>query len=171
MTWGDLQSVIQLAAALNSIYLGLFDIRNPFVTAEQRALERFAAAVRLKRREIGDDPDAKLAMSGILTSATDLNTNFSQRMSAFDAKDGPVAGFCIVAVFAYITLLIISSFKYQDPIGAGCALVIAVAGYLPITAGLILNLRLVSDLKSTVRRDRRAAETRLASIKIPPKGV
>ena len=117
MTWGEMQSVIQLAAALNAIYLALRDVRNPYVRSEEKALTQISSTIR-ERIGAATENTEKQYLREIASLANNVNATFGGAMREFDKKDSRVGLACVVFVFLYIILLIISGFFRAYPVKA-----------------------------------------------------
>lgn len=159
MSWGEIQSVIQLVAALNAIYISLLEIRNPYVRSEEKALSLLSSAII--ERNKGADESEKANLRNITTSYNDVRTRYSTAIATFDKTDSWIGIACAITVFIYIILLIISSFCYQSQICTICALVICIVGFIPITVGFFLNIRLIRTIKQIVTKERIEIEARM----------
>jgi hypothetical protein len=158
MTWGEAQSVIQLAAALNAIYLGLKDIRSPYVRREQQAQ---ADQVSEWRKRAANATE-------ILRAINDNQVRLTTTLDAFDRRDRHVGIACLAAVAVYVLLLICSAYFYKDEMSNILAFVVVVAGFVPIACGTILNIALVRDLESSVAAKRREIDEQFAELNARP---
>jgi hypothetical protein len=162
MEWGEAQSVIQLAAALNAIYLGLRDIRNPYVRREQERLAQQAA----EWKRLADSvpiPSQDLSQAG--RAITDNQFSLTNKLHDFDRTDWPVGVSSAVFIALYIALLIVSAFCYHKTIANWLSYIICFAGYVPIGLGFLLNVLLILNLKSSVAARRREIDRQLAEIR------
>jgi hypothetical protein len=153
MTWGEAQSVIQLAAALNAIYLGLRDIRNPYVRREQEAV---AEQVFAWKRT----PDAQLGMT-----INNNQANLTTILDNFDRIDKYIGAACAVFVVIYVVILIVSAFQYGHSMSIAWAILISVVGFVPIFVGFVLNIKLVCDLNRSIAPARQAIERQLIELR------
>jgi hypothetical protein len=150
MKSGELQSVIQLSVALNAIYLGLRDIRNPQVRREDQALVDQALTWRKMRGppQIGE-------------AINDNQVLLTTKMHNFRQLDFHIGWSCLVFIVLYVVMLIISSFYYEEMLNKYIAILISVTGFLPITVGFVLNIWLIQDIKATVGVNRENIERQL----------
>lgn len=167
MIWGELQSVIQLASALNAIYLGLYDIRNPYVRSEEKSLNSLSSAITDRIAKATNDRERD-AIAPIASDLGDLHATFAGELKAFDTKDTWVGKACLIAVFTYIILLIVSGFFYNSQVDFLTTVSISTLGFLPITAGLWLNVSLVRRMSERVRKRRFDIEIQLVPKSSPP---
>jgi hypothetical protein len=157
MKWGEVQSVIQLAVALNTIYLSLKDIRSPTVRNEQDALNRTGDRLRRLREtvtSVHNNPDYLL----ILRKFTDLSISFRERLEIFEMSDRYTRFWCLFIIVLYTALLVVSAYLYNKSIDELFShstdreimiAMICVIGFVPISWGLATNIRLIGDLKRT----------------------
>ncbi|MBK1624386.1 hypothetical protein [Afifella marina] len=150
-----MQSVIQLAAAMNTIYLGLHEIRTPAVRHEEDALRELSLiweSISPRSLDIG----------ARINDATGL---LQDRVGRFRDKDETVAAACVVTVGLYVALLIVAAFFARFEIPNLLAFGICVSGFLPILAALVLNLALRADLRHGIRPKRAEIERLLAEMR------
>ncbi|MDQ0325984.1 hypothetical protein J2R99_001853 [Rhodopseudomonas julia] len=150
-----MQSVIQLAAAMNTIYLGLHEIRTPAVRHEEDALRELS--------QIWDSMSPRsLDIGARINDATGL---MQDRIGRFRDKDETVAAACAVTVGLYVAFLLVATFFAQLEIPNLLAFWICVSGFLPILAALVLNLALRADLRDTIKPRRAEIERLLAEMR------
>ena len=166
MIWGELQSVIQLAAALNAIYISLRDIRNPYVRSEERALLDLSS--KITDMEMKGVPGDRTNLTRAAELLSDIYVEHHRLIALFDNADRIIGRICAAAIFIYIVLLIISSFCYGCAINLVFAFFVAVLGFLPITIGFGLNIRLVRQIRRFVPHERRKVEAELVPIATRP---
>jgi hypothetical protein len=175
VNWGDLQSVVQLAVALNTIYLSLKDIRTPAVRNEQDALGRIRQDLA-NVREHSDRLSEPLKNNLGKTSRryTDLFVQFTDRINRFDDQDAQVRVLCLISIILYIFLLIGTTFFYNSKIediftcpiiSKSIESVICLLGFLPITYGLWINLELVRYFRKYFKVSRLNVEGELLILK------
>lgn len=147
MKFGDLQSVIQLSVALNAIYLGLREIRYSQVRREEQALVDQGSTWQKTRGppQIGE-------------AINDNKVLLTTKLHSFRQLDFFIGWSCPVFMALYVIILVISSFYYEEPLNKYVAILIFIAGYLPITTGFLFNIWLVRDLKATVGVNREKIE-------------
>lgn len=160
MTWGEIQSVIQLAVALNAIYLALRDIRNPYVRSEEKAITKLLSTITERIGKATEQAE-KDELGKISASLTDIYATFAGELYAFDRKDSWVGKACVGTVFIYIILLIVSSFLFNTDVNYVFALIICVIGFLPITIGFGFNVSIVRTIQRDVRQQRLDIEPQL----------
>jgi protein-S-isoprenylcysteine O-methyltransferase Ste14 len=150
MKCGELQSVIQLSVALNAIYVGLRDISNPHVRREDQALVDQAETWKKTRgpAEIG-------------AAINDNKVLLTTKLYSFRRLDFHVGRSCLTFIIVYVVLLVLTSFYYEDTLNKYVAILIAVAGFLPITVAFVLHSWLVRDLRATVGVNREKIERQL----------
>lgn len=150
LRWGEMQSVLQLAVALNAIYLGLRDIRNPHVRSEEKALLDVSNTLKVRADNAGsiEERDRLGAQRDSLSAAYAI---FAGELLSFDKKNSWVGRACLTFIVSYIVLLIYSSYNYGMSVNNIVGVVIQVFGFIPISLGFILNVLLVRAIKKRVR--------------------
>jgi hypothetical protein len=162
MLWSEAQSVIQLAAALNAIYLSLREIRNPYVRNEQDALSSQDRDVRELFQKL--PPALQTEGVALRNCVLDNQVLFQSKLHSFNRADAILGAICAILIVIYVILLIVSAFKAHDTIGEIWAYVINIAGFLPVLAGLLLNLALIDNLKDTVAAARHRADLKYMNL-------
>lgn len=155
MEWGHLQSVIQLAAALNALFLSFREIRNQSIQREEDAWDRQTPL----HTQVTDD-----------TLLQDLLAN---RLNTKEIEDDykkrePIIGLmCATSLIVNIVLLIVSSYFYSTKFEGIWApffvILIWSLGFIPVLWGVFENLRLVHKLDYRVKPRREKLDQRLVT--------
>lgn len=165
MNFGDLSSVLQLAAGLNTAYFSFSELRQPVVSSERRALAELKQVID-ERSEV-----ARLTtlyqeeLEQHLQLVVDLDTiQFRyQRIDRFAAR------LCLVMSIAYILLLIAAAILASEPVPfPKTAIVVSVLGYLPISLCLLTSVVAMQHIYRNVSERRRTLELAVLSRPVRP---
>jgi hypothetical protein len=146
MVWGEFQSIIQLAAGLNTAYFSFTELRQPAFAAERRALNVLRAAIEEKMHEESSALVAKMMYRQQLQLAINLNTIFNR----YRWMDIYLGRSCLGASILYICLLFWSSFFSSSSIRPECAIGIFFLGFLPVSACLLANVAATQQVRKNV---------------------
>jgi hypothetical protein len=165
MKWGEARLVIQLAVALNAIYLSLRDIRGPEVRREQQMLDA-SAAMFISAKPV--DAAAARHVSEILAQVNTTRVALNTLVLKFEKDDRGVGSFCVGCVLGYVILLVVSAFYYDTTLYTLAAWCLCIAGFLPIGIGFALNILLVRKIRSEVTKETADIDRRLAGLTAAP---
>lgn len=159
--WGEFQSVIQLAVALNAAYAALGTYLGSNLPTERRLIQELIHAIETASSADGEhtDPPKSLPTMNSLRELRLLNGKSLEIEQRYEYRISTIARpICILSSIGGIALLVVSSFFYGEDISVTWRVVSCLL-MLPFFAGAFYSLYISVKVHFAVSKPRHQHES------------